>query len=147
MREELESRIAAALPPLTRAWRQVADQTLGTVGISASAAWSLVYLQRFGATARQIDLARAVGVSEPSLVRTLDRLEGDGLIERRPDAEDRRAKRLHLTDKGRALAVAAEARLQALRADLLEHVSTPDLEAMLRACVSLERMLAGRRLP
>ena len=34
-----------------------------------------------------------------SLVRILDRMEGDGWIERRPHPTDRRARQLHLTPK------------------------------------------------
>jgi DNA-binding PadR family transcriptional regulator len=41
-----------------------------------------------------------------TLVRILDRMEGDGLIERRPDPADRRARRLYLQEP--ALAVLKE---------------------------------------
>jgi MarR family transcriptional regulator, transcriptional regulator for hemolysin len=147
MRHELEGRVAVALPAITRLWRQAADQALGSAGISAAAAWVLVYLRRMGASARQNELARAVGVTEPSLARMLDRLEADGLIERRPDAEDRRAKQLHLTERGVTLAHISESRLQDLRSDLLRNVSVADLETVSRVFDRVEQRLAERRLP
>ena len=47
----------------------------------------------------QIQLAKAIGIEQPSLVRTLDQLEEKGLISRQTCASDRRAKRIKLTEK------------------------------------------------
>ncbi|HEV7228790.1 MarR family winged helix-turn-helix transcriptional regulator [Brevundimonas sp.] len=47
-------------------------------------------------------LRRILGLSHPGAVRLVDRLVGDGLVERR-QGRDRRAIALHLTDQGRAL--------------------------------------------
>ena len=51
----------------------------------------------------QTELQQAVGgIEHPTVVRTLDRMQRDGLIQRRPSATDRRAFLIFLTDKGRA---------------------------------------------
>jgi DNA-binding MarR family transcriptional regulator len=47
------------------------------------------------------DLAEQVCLDASSLTGLLDRTEKAGLIERRPDPEDRRALRIHLTEPGR----------------------------------------------
>jgi DNA-binding MarR family transcriptional regulator len=47
------------------------------------------------------DLAEQVCLDASSLTGLLDRTEKSGLIERRPDPDDRRALRIHLTDAGR----------------------------------------------
>lgn len=47
------------------------------------------------------DLAEQVCLDASSLTGLLDRTEKAGLIERRPDPEDRRALRIHLTEQGR----------------------------------------------
>ncbi len=59
----------------------------------------------------QAALARAARVEQPTMARTLDRMARDGLIERVPSREDRRAFNVRLTRRGRQLrnAVAAEA--------------------------------------
>ncbi|MGB7342174.1 MAG: MarR family transcriptional regulator [Phototrophicaceae bacterium] len=47
------------------------------------------------------ELAQAVGRAATSFTPNLDKLEGKGYIERRPDLSDRRAVRIHLTDAGK----------------------------------------------
>jgi DNA-binding MarR family transcriptional regulator len=61
----------------------------------------LTYLQR-NAGVSQIKLADLTGVEPMSLVRILDRMESNGLIERRPHPTDRRARQLFLKDKAQA---------------------------------------------
>lgn len=48
-------------------------------------------------------LARKVALDKATLTGMLDRLERDGLTERRADPEDRRAIRIHLTKKAERL--------------------------------------------
>lgn len=49
---------------------------------------------------RMTDLARAVVLSKSGLTALVDRMEADGLLERRPDPADRRATRVVLTGEG-----------------------------------------------
>lgn len=51
----------------------------------------------------QASLSRVVAIEPPTMVRTIDRMVRDGLVERRADPDDARVSRIHLTDKGRAL--------------------------------------------
>ncbi len=48
-------------------------------------------------------LGRKVLLTSGSITTAVDRLEQRGLVERRPDAEDRRARVVHLTPEGRKL--------------------------------------------
>jgi DNA-binding MarR family transcriptional regulator len=50
----------------------------------------------------QLALAQQLGVDRTVLTYLLDDLEGAGLIERQPDPADRRARRVVITDAGRA---------------------------------------------
>lgn len=50
---------------------------------------------------RQTDLARGAGMSPQSIGELVDQLEELEMVERRPDPDDRRAKRVHLTEKAR----------------------------------------------
>lgn len=64
-------------------------------GLSLGSCKALVTLSRNeGAT--QTRLAELSDTEPMTLVRIIDRLEGDGLLERRADPADRRAYRLHL---------------------------------------------------
>ena len=48
----------------------------------------------------QAQLARRVAIEQPTMVRTIDRMERDGLVARRADPNDRRASRITLTERG-----------------------------------------------
>ena len=48
----------------------------------------------------QAQLARRVAIEQPTMVRTIDRMERDGLVTRVPDPNDRRASRITLTPRG-----------------------------------------------
>lgn len=51
----------------------------------------------------QVELQRAIGgIENPTIVRTLDRMQRDGLIERKQSSTDRRAFLIYLTEKGKA---------------------------------------------
>ncbi|MFC0204396.1 MarR family winged helix-turn-helix transcriptional regulator [Novosphingobium soli] len=137
--------LATQLSPVARAWRQLADRILSSLEISNSEGWALVHLERLGAGARQGDLARAIGITEASLVPTIRQLERGGLVARLPDEGDRRANRLHLTGAGARLARKAEARLVALRSALLEGIPDAELEAAVRLLGTVAGRIAGMR--
>ena len=48
----------------------------------------------------QAQLSRRVAIEQPTMVRTIDRMERDGLVIRAPDPNDRRATRITLTERG-----------------------------------------------
>jgi MarR family transcriptional repressor of emrRAB len=104
--------------------------------LSASAALIHVRL-RPGQT---IDfLARVLDISHPATVRLVDRLEDDGLVERRPGG-DRRSRALVLTRAGNEAAVTALAK----RLEVLDDLLAPLTVAERRQLESLlEKLLAG----
>jgi MarR family transcriptional regulator for hemolysin len=87
---------------IARRLRQAVDVELRAYGLTEATWRPLVYVARLGAGVRQKELAVALGIEGPSLVRLLDGLERRGLIERRADGTDRRARGIHLTADGRA---------------------------------------------
>jgi DNA-binding MarR family transcriptional regulator len=80
-------------------------------------------------------LVRETLVGSGTMTNRLDRLEARGLIGRRPDPEDGRARRIRLTDRGRDQADAAIADLLERERRLLGELSERDrdtLAALLR---------------
>ncbi|MDQ1364054.1 MAG: MarR family transcriptional regulator, transcriptional regulator for hemolysin [Acidimicrobiaceae bacterium] len=77
------------------------DQALGQVEGSLPEWLVLVSLkaQRHG---MQRDLAEAVGIEGPTLTHHLNRMEADGLVQRRRDPNNRRVHLVELTDTGEA---------------------------------------------
>lgn len=136
-----------ALPILQRSYRAAADRAVGHIGISPAAAWPLVMIGRLGNGVRPGVLADMLAIEGPSLVRQLDQLAEAGLIERREDAVDRRAKTLHLTAAGRRARTRIESAIDGFRNELFEEVDSDDLQACLRVFATLgarlERMARG----
>lgn len=81
-------------------------------GLTATAALNHLRLR----PGQNIDfLARLLHISHPATVRLVNRLEADGLVERRPDEDDGRSRALVLTPAGqRAALAAARKRLEVL---------------------------------
>mgnify|MGYP001255420070 FL=1 len=100
---ELKRALAHKMPQVARQWRQLADLALAELGVSNSAGWCLIYLDRLGPDMRQADLAEELGIAQPSLVRTLDQLQAAGLVERVPNPDDRRSNRVAFTPEGQEL--------------------------------------------
>lgn len=132
-------------PLVARGWRQLADEALAELRVSSSAGWCLVHLARLGPDVRQADLADQLGITQPSLVRTLDGLAAMGLIERLPHPEDKRSNRVEFTDAGRDLAARIEARLDDLSQQLFDGVPEAAVEITVNMMQLLTRRIAERR--
>src|SRR3954469_8258107 len=111
------------------------------IGLTEATWRPLIYLRSLGEGVRQKELATAMSIEGPSLVRLLDSLERRGFIERREDESDRRARGIFLTRAGRELAVRAARIGNGLQGRLLAGVPEADLEICERVLESLEREL------
>jgi len=84
-----------------RAIHLQARERLAPIGLTPAAARALGTLARNGEPMRMSDLAARLHVVPRSATTVVDALEEAGLIERRPDPEDRRSTLVHLTARGR----------------------------------------------
>jgi DNA-binding MarR family transcriptional regulator len=85
----------------------------------------------------QLELAAAIGHDKTRLIGVLDTLEGEGLITRVPRAEDRRVRRVAITDAGRERHAAAVADIRAMEDELLAVLAPGEREALLSALARL----------
>ncbi len=136
-----ERAFAGSLLRLARIYRREVNRALAAHGISDAKAMPVLHIARAGGGMRQGMLAEEVGVEGPSLVRILDQLCQANLVERRDDPTDKRAKTLHLTTEGQALATVVEDAVQVVRAQMLTNVSDEDLAATLRTFAAFEAAL------
>ena len=119
------------------------NRALAAHSLSDARALPVLHIARSGGGMRQVQLAEELGVEGPSLVRILDQICAAGLVERRDDPTDGRAKTLHLTREGEALAAVVEHAVQDLRSRLLASVPADDLTAAVRAFNAFEAALAA----
>jgi len=117
----------ATLCPLREKLRRCYDNELTAFGLSRSLAAPLVRIWQNDGM-RQNALADQMDIEGPSLVRLLDQLSGSGLVVRRPDPDDQRARTLHLTPAGVELAERIMPVVERLRRHLLADVPDADLE-------------------
>jgi MarR family transcriptional regulator for hemolysin len=125
--------------PAGRAWQKAAGAALASFGVSLSAAAPILVVARLGDGVQQRVVAYEAGIDSAAVVRSVDQLERDGLLLRKPDPIDRRAKTLHLTPEGRILARKLEKVIRKLRDELLTGVSPEDGAAAVRVLRELER--------
>jgi MarR family transcriptional regulator for hemolysin len=142
-RRRQEQDLIMLLNSVGRAYRKVVNRVLATHGLSDSQALPILLLSRLGDGLRIGVLAEHVGVEVPSLVRQLDQLCAAGLLERRDDPADRRAKTLYLTEEGRAQAAVIETLFQDVRSRLLCDIKDEDLATTLAALEGFEAALIG----
>ena len=87
------------------------------------------------------ELAAALGLEGPSLVRLLDNLERRGLIERREHKSDRRVRGIYLTPSGRELQRRVTSISDGVQQRLLAAASPADLAACGRLFSLIEKAL------
>lgn len=87
-----------------------------------------------------VDLGRRSGLETSTMTGLIDRMERDGLVERRDDENDRRVQRINLTDKGRDVMRPALEAVDDVLATVFEGISPGDLS---KTTDVLKRVLAN----
>jgi len=114
---------------------------LGEVGLSVPEQDLLSRLDRARRPLRMVQLAERLYFSKAGITKMVDRLADAGLLERRPDPEDRRAVNLALTDAGtRRLAESRESLRDWVRANLAAHLGDTEIRELGRL---LRKLLEG----
>ncbi|MDE1197330.1 MarR family transcriptional regulator [Pseudomonas sp. Bc-h] len=134
-----EHRFGMQLANLSRGWRAELDRRLADLGLSQARWLVLLHLARFKEAPTQRELAQSVGVEGPTLARLLDSLENQGLVRRQAVIEDRRAKKIVLSDTARPLIEKIETIATALRHELFVGIDEEDL----RVCMRVHSTILG----
>ena len=129
--------IAFNIMDVARMLRTYADQRARQFGISRAQWTVLVRLDRSEGL-KQSELAEILDLQPISLTRLLDRLAENGLIERRPDPNDRRANRLYLKPAARPLLIELADLSQELMETVLEGLDDDANDRLLRDLVTIK---------
>ncbi|CCE06679.1 putative Transcriptional regulatory protein slyA-like, MarR family [Bradyrhizobium sp. STM 3843] len=133
---DLRRQLVAQLVESSRILRNYIDHRAKARG-TTRAQWIVLFRLRAQEGLSQVDLAEVLELQPISLVRLLDRLVEQGLLERRHDPKDRRANRLYLTDAGRRLVDDLDDLRDAIAADVLDGI--PD-EAVATSLTTLREL-------
>jgi MarR family transcriptional regulator for hemolysin len=91
------------------------------------------------------ELAERLHVATPTVVKSATRMEGVGLLTRRPDPNDARLVRLYLTKQGRAVRKAIEAERDALDRHATETLTPNERKHLVAALQKIVAQLADVR--
>ena len=107
--------IGFLISDVARMMRSAFDRRVQRIGLTRSQ-WLVLSLLHRSPGVSQSELADMLEVERPTAGRMIDRLERKGWVVRRPDAADRRVKRLYLT----AEAEGVQAEMGQIAAEMLD---------------------------
>jgi DNA-binding MarR family transcriptional regulator len=139
---DVKRQILAQLVETSRLLRNYIDQRAKSRG-TTRAQWIVLFRLRQQEGLSQVDLAEVLELQPISLVRLLDRLVEQGLLERRHDPRDRRANRLFLTVTGRQLVDDLDGLRDVIAADVLRDIPTEALETSLDVLRDIKERVKG----
>ncbi|MGJ5203585.1 MarR family winged helix-turn-helix transcriptional regulator [Bradyrhizobium sp. HKCCYLR20261] len=132
--------LVAQLVESSRILRNYIDHRAKQCG-TTRAQWVVLFRLRAQEGMSQVDLADVLELQPISLVRLLDRLVEQGLLERRHDLRDRRANRLRLTQAGRKLVDDLDGLRSAIAGDVLHDISDAAVTASLETLRALKERI------
>jgi MarR family transcriptional regulator, transcriptional regulator for hemolysin len=129
--EDKKLRLTRRILFLSRRWLNLIDGALRVTGASHARWVTLLWVGMMAGRAKIGELADQIGVELPTLVRLLNRLEREGLVERRALNGSNRAKTVMLTAKGRRESAAMNEVVTSVRAEFLRDVKEEQLTTAL----------------
>ncbi|MDO1581680.1 MarR family winged helix-turn-helix transcriptional regulator [Rhizobium oryzicola] len=141
-RHTVTERLFDEMSAFNRRLRAMFDMKARETGLTLSRARVLFALGRRGSLSQK-DLAQELEIETPTLVRVLDGMESQGLIERRAEDSDRRVKQIHVTAEGEVVGRTVQALARQLRQDLVTEIPEEDLANALRVLLKLNSNMSN----
>jgi DNA-binding MarR family transcriptional regulator len=140
MTRPLKRELVFQLVETSRQLRTYVDHRARENG-TTRAQWGVLARLRRVEGLKQAALAEMLEMQPISLTRLVDRLEGQGLVERRADPGDRRARLLHLTPPGRALVDELDELRASIAGEVLNGVDDAAMAATLTTLATVRERL------
>jgi len=141
-RMPLEREVAFNINDVARLLKTYADQRARDLGMTR-AQWAVLARVERSEGLKQCELADTLDLQPITLTRLIDRLCDGGLIERRSDPDDRRAKRLYLTPAARPVLDGLTRLGQDIMATVLAGIAPSAVEQLLAHLLTLKTNLRG----
>ena len=131
--------LAAMAVPLARTLVAAEEPILRAHGISM---WGYIVLTALAEqpVRTQAALAQAIGADKSRIIADLDELKERGLIQRQPDAADRRVHLLSLTPAGSQVRQSVQTAIRRREDQILARLPPGDREAFLRSLQALSEL-------
>ncbi|MET1038905.1 MAG: MarR family winged helix-turn-helix transcriptional regulator [Aeromicrobium sp.] len=117
-----------ALSALLRRYLDGAQQVVADIP-GGPRGFQILSVSAAGACSNQARIAQSLGIDRTVMTYLVDDLEAAGLVERRPDPADRRARRIVPTDGGTLALADAAGRLRDVENTVLASLSEAEAEA------------------
>ncbi|MFC7051004.1 MarR family winged helix-turn-helix transcriptional regulator [Emcibacter nanhaiensis] len=112
----------------SRKWRKHLDEKLRSIDQS-QARWETLFVLSFSnSNISQRELAKMISIEAPTMVRMLDKLAKDGLIERIPDKNDKRLVINKITKKGLEVVNELKELTDSFRMQILHEIPLREIE-------------------
>jgi MarR family transcriptional regulator for hemolysin len=139
--DDLYFRTTRALVVAARRWRKVANDRLKALGQTMSE-WETLYLVAYSdEELNQSELSRLLGVHGPTMIRMLDSLARQGLIERQQSHSDLRVTINRITPAGRAVISEIMGITNEMRSRLLDGIDPDELQIAAKVLEQVLRSL------
>ena len=103
------------------------EKALDTVGLSMAKHSALTQLHDAGEPLTLSELAERLSCVRSNITQLVDRLEGDGLVRRVADPQDRRSVRAELTELGAEKQAAGAAELAKVQGEISDRLAASDI--------------------
>ena len=145
-RQSQNEQLFDEMSAFNRKLRAFFDAAVREEGLTLARARALFAIARRGPLTQK-ELAEELEIETPTLVRVLDGMARQDLIVRTEDANDRRAKRIAMTEAGRAAYDRMHVLATDLRARIAAEISSDDIEIALSVVRRLTRNLQSLDQP
>lgn len=139
-----DGRIGYLLRQANQAMRTAIDQEMRHIGITASQ-FSLLSVIRHEPGLSGAELAEDSMLTQQTTSEIVQILERQGLVERRDDPVDRRARRIYLTGAGKSMLTAADERVDRLEAQTVLALDGAERRQITEWLVGCATAFADRR--
>jgi DNA-binding MarR family transcriptional regulator len=128
---------------LNRLYDRRLQEALQDLGVAPGQFAPLVMLfEQDGLT--QAELCRRINVEQPTMANTLDRMERDGLVQRRPDPADKRRATIHLTARAADIRAAVMDRARRVAGQAVQGLTAPEQDQLFALIARLSDSLKDK---
>jgi len=127
-----------------RRWTGLLDRRLAKLKLTGSRWYALVELSKTSDKPSQRELAARLGIEAATLVRILDALARDGLVQRLAHDTDRRTNQVEITPAGQKILAEISEISAKLRHELLVGIDDADLAVCLSVFQRIQANFPGK---